>query len=132
MIVVHVPHSTTLIPDDVRQQIVLDDEQLANELLCMTDRYVDELFALPASEARAIAYPVSRLVCDPERFESDAEEPMAQRGMGVIYTATHTLSSCARRSRRPNAMTCSSATTVRTTGGSPKRSPRCCAPKVGA
>ena len=91
MIVVHVPHSATLIPSDVRQQIALDDEQLTGELLCMTDWYVDELFSLPASEALAVVYPVSRLVCDPERFENDAEEPMARRGMGAIYTATHTL-----------------------------------------
>jgi N-formylglutamate deformylase len=91
MIVVHVPHSATLIPGEVRQQIVLDDEQLADELLCMTDWYVDELFALPIGEALACVYPVSRLVCDPERFENDDLEPMAQRGMGVIYTATHTL-----------------------------------------
>lgn len=91
MIVVHVPHSATLIPGGVRAQFVLDDEELADELLCMTDWYVDELFALPVSEARAVVYPVSRLVCDPERFESDSEEPMAQRGMGVIYTATHDL-----------------------------------------
>lgn len=91
MIVLHVPHSATRIPSDVRQQIVLDDEQLADELLCMTDWYVDELFSLPPSEALAVVYPVSRLVCDPERFECDALEPMARRGMGVIYTATHDL-----------------------------------------
>lgn len=55
----------------------------------MTDSYVDELFALPADEAVPITYPVSRLVCDPERFEDDAREPISRFGMGVIYTATH-------------------------------------------
>lgn len=35
-----------------------------------------------------IVFPVSRLVVDVERFEDDADEPMAERGMGVIYTAT--------------------------------------------
>jgi N-formylglutamate deformylase len=63
----------------------------ADELLHMTDWCVDELFALPAAKAVTVAYPVSRLVCDPERFENDEKEPMAARGMGVIYTATHEL-----------------------------------------
>ena len=36
-------------------------------------------------------YEVSRLVCDPERFPDDANEPMAPVGMGVVYTATHDL-----------------------------------------
>jgi N-formylglutamate deformylase len=31
---------------------------------------------------------VSRLVVDPERFTDDAREPMARKGMGVIYTRT--------------------------------------------
>jgi N-formylglutamate deformylase len=91
MIVIHVPHSSTVIPADVREQFVLSDAELGDELLHMTDWYVDELFALPAAEAVTVAYPVSRLVCDPERFENDEKEPMAARGMGVIYTATHEL-----------------------------------------
>jgi N-formylglutamate amidohydrolase len=64
----------------------LSDDLLQRELLVMTDWYTDELFALPASEAVAIRYPVSRLVLDPERFIDDQREVMASRGMGVIYT----------------------------------------------
>jgi N-formylglutamate amidohydrolase len=54
----------------------------------MTDWFTDELFSLPAHEASTIRFPVSRLVVDPERFVDDAQEPMAVRGMGVIYTKT--------------------------------------------
>jgi N-formylglutamate deformylase len=90
-LVIHVPHSSTVIPTEVRRRLVLSDDELARELLLMTDSYTDELFALPAGEALTVTYPVSRLVCDPERFEDDEMEVMAARGMGVIYTATHDL-----------------------------------------
>ena len=86
VLILHVPHASTAVPPDVRRRLLLDDAQLAEELRLMTDSYVDEPFALPADSAVTITYPVSRLVCDPERFEDDAREPMSRIGMGVIYT----------------------------------------------
>lgn len=88
-VLVHVPHSSTVIPSDVRGCFGLGDDDLQSELLAMTDHYVDELF----SEARAlgatmIVNRVSRLVCDPERFPNDKDEPMAAKGMGAVYTRT--------------------------------------------
>lgn len=84
--VLHIPHSADVIPDDVRRSFVVSERQLAHERLVSTDWYTDELFALPASEAASIRFPVSRLVLDPERFVDDAQEPMARMGRGVIYT----------------------------------------------
>jgi N-formylglutamate amidohydrolase/ADP-ribose pyrophosphatase YjhB (NUDIX family) len=52
----------------------------------MTDWFTEELFDLP--EATRIVFPMSRLVVDPERFLDDAQEVMAEMGMGVIYTHT--------------------------------------------
>jgi N-formylglutamate deformylase len=52
----------------------------------MTDAYTDELFPLTPVEAARVIFPVSRLVCDVERFPSDDDKPMAARGMGAIYT----------------------------------------------
>jgi N-formylglutamate deformylase len=86
--VIHIPHASTRIPSDLRPPIVLDEAALAHELLVMTDRYTDELFEVSGALARTIAFPVSRLVVDPERFPDDADEPMAQKGMGVIYERT--------------------------------------------
>lgn len=86
--VVHVPHAATEIPADVRKTLCLSDPALRHEVLRMTDWYTDELFALPNDLATSVRFPVSRLVLDPERFEDDAAEPMAQLGMGVIYERT--------------------------------------------
>ena len=64
-------------------------QMLHNELLPMTDWYTDELFingiGIP------IVAPISRLICDTERFRNDADEPMSKIGMGVCYSTTHDL-----------------------------------------
>ena len=79
--ILHMPHSAVGIPADVRATLRLSNEELDRELLLMTDWYTDELFALPASEAVTVRFPLSRLVLDPERFLDDPKEPMAARGM---------------------------------------------------
>ena len=84
--VIHLPHASTVIPDDVRDQFSLTDAELSDEVRIMTDHLTDELFSAPG--AAAIRFPVSRLVLDPERFESDDQEIMAGLGMGVVYTRT--------------------------------------------
>jgi N-formylglutamate deformylase len=86
--VLHVPHSSPFIPAEVRPAILLSDEDLATELLRMTDAYTDELFRLDPRLARTVTFPISRLVVDPERFPDDTVESMASRGMGAIYTRT--------------------------------------------
>ncbi len=52
--------------------------------------HTDELYVLPGA-ARAV-FPVSRFLVDAERFEDDALEPMAARGMGALYTVGTDLS----------------------------------------
>jgi N-formylglutamate amidohydrolase len=54
----------------------------------MTDAFTDDLFAPTPFEAARVVFPVSRLVCDVERFPDDANEPMALRGMGAVYVKT--------------------------------------------
>ena len=76
------------VPVEERQAIRLDNDALNSELLRMTDAYTDELFPLTPVEAGRVIFPVSRLVCDVERFPLDEDEAMADRGMGVIYTRT--------------------------------------------
>jgi len=85
-VVLHIPHSSKLIPGDLRRQILLSDDELELEICRMTDAYTDELFESESSFS--VTFPVSRLVVDPERFLDDASEPMAARGMGVVYSRT--------------------------------------------
>jgi N-formylglutamate amidohydrolase len=93
--IVHIPHASVLIPEEVREQFVLSDEALRLELLRMTDWYTDEIFGqLPGCVD--VAFPVSRLVVDPERFENDQDEAMSEIGMGVIYQNTSELTSLRR------------------------------------
>jgi N-formylglutamate deformylase len=86
--VVHIPHASLVVPSDVAVGLLLTPAELHHELLVMTDRYTDELFALPSSLATTVTFPVSRLVVDPERFTDDDFEPMARKGMGVVYERT--------------------------------------------
>ena len=87
-VVWHLPHDAMDIPAEVREQFVLSDSELADELLCMTDHATARLFGLDVRDPAVVRAPVSRLVVDVERFPDDADEPMAARGMGVIYRST--------------------------------------------
>ena len=90
--ILHIPHSSTYIPEDCRDLFYLDDRHLRKELLVMPDRYTDELFNIPGiPEANKIVFPYSRLICDVERFRDDRLECMAARGMGVCYRVTSSL-----------------------------------------
>ena len=85
-LVLHIPHSSATIPEEHRALILLDDEALARELHCLTDWFTDDLFDVPWCEK--VLFPTSRLLLDPERFTDDANEVMASRGAGVVYTHT--------------------------------------------
>jgi N-formylglutamate amidohydrolase len=85
----HIPHAASCIPVGLRYSFVLNDENLAKELVRMTDAYTDELFAgIGDVGGVMIINRLSRLVMDPERFADDSEEIMSQKGMGAVYTKT--------------------------------------------
>jgi N-formylglutamate deformylase len=85
-VILHIPHSSRIVPDDLRDQFVFSDGELSAELDLMTDAFTDELYSLPG--ATVLTFPLSRLVVDVERFREDADEPMSEAGMGMIYTRT--------------------------------------------
>ena len=90
-VILHVPHSSRVIPDEIRSQLLLADRELEIELDEMTDSKTDQL-ALDA-RIRTDIKPwifrntLSRLVIDPERFP-DEREAMNAIGMGAVYQRT--------------------------------------------
>ena len=90
-VILHVPHSSRLIPAKVRAGIVLSEQLLQEELDEVTDTHTD-LLALQTLEKLDLLTPTpwlfvnrrSRLVIDPERFP-DEREVMNKVGMGAVY-----------------------------------------------
>jgi N-formylglutamate amidohydrolase len=80
-IILHIPHSSTNIP--TTEGFLVDSNSLESEILKLTDWYTDDLFY--TAEQEMVVAEFSRIFCDPERFTDDAQEVMAQYGMGVLY-----------------------------------------------
>ena len=87
--ILHIPHSSKVIPKGFLKYFLLSRAELTRELLNMTDHFTDELFQIPSGEGEVLVFPVSRLLVDPERFVDDSDEPMSKKGMGCIYEKTH-------------------------------------------
>lgn len=84
-VVFHVPHDSIEIPQWVVEHYVVSDDELAEELIKMTDHFTLDLFVPIGLVSQSVRASVSRLVVDVERFEDDSQEAMAQIGMGCVY-----------------------------------------------
>jgi N-formylglutamate amidohydrolase len=80
-LILHIPHSATNIP--FLDGYVAEEPKIQKEIIKLTDWYTDELF-FSETDTMVIA-PFSRLFCDVERFENDADEVMSKVGMGAVY-----------------------------------------------
>ena len=88
-LILHIPHASTYIPEDCFPKDSKEYQILSQDHPYMVDWYVDQLF--DCGLGTAIIAPVSRMVCDTERFLDDSQEPMSRIGMGVCYQTTHDL-----------------------------------------
>lgn len=79
--ILHIPHSSTIIP--FKDGYKVNDDILSKEILKLTDWYTDDLFL--SGEDITVRADFSRIFCDVERFTDDTLEPMAEKGMGVLY-----------------------------------------------
>lgn len=82
--ILHIPHDSTVIPSEYRADFCISDDELNREVIAMTDSHTADLYNAP--NTTQVIFPVSRLLVDAERFPDDADEPMAERGMGMLYT----------------------------------------------
>jgi N-formylglutamate deformylase len=90
-VILHVPHSSRVVPDEIRRALLVTDAQLAHELDEITDAHTDTIAARAADVADSrpwtLRNDLSRLVVDPERFPDEREE-LAAVGRGAVYTRT--------------------------------------------
>ncbi len=84
--IIHIPHSSAHFP--FFDGYVVDPPILESELLKLTDWHTEDLFNVPHMEHLIVRADFSRIFCDVERFEDDAQEFMAKFGMGVLYEKT--------------------------------------------
>ena len=80
-LILHVPHASASLPN--QEGFIHNDEKIQQEITKLTDWYTDDLFYSETDEM--IVAPFSRIFCDVERFENDADEIMSKVGMGVFY-----------------------------------------------
>lgn len=80
-LVLHIPHSSAVIPDF--EGYVSTEDEIQQEIIKLTDWYTDDLF--DSEEDDKIIAPFSRIFCDVERFADDNLEVMSKFGMGVLY-----------------------------------------------
>lgn len=85
-ILFHIPHSSTLIPDEYKYQFALTDQELKDESFLMCDHDTDKM----VDTKDVLIFDYSRLFCDVERYDSE-QEIMNEIGMGVLYQKTHDL-----------------------------------------
>ena len=88
-LILNIPHSSTWIPEDCFPKSSEEYRNLSEDHINMVDWYTDELFdngiGIP------VIAPVSRMVCDTERFRDNSMESMSRIGMGVCYETTSDL-----------------------------------------
>lgn len=88
-LVVHVPHASTVIPDDVWPEFLVSRDLVESEAVASADLFTDQMAREAWPEATIIAALASRIVVDVERYVDDGLEEMALVGRGVIYTHDH-------------------------------------------
>lgn len=81
--IIHIPHSSTYLPKDFYNRLLVDKEYIDKENIFISDFYVD--YFVPEKFNNIVKFEYSRLMCDVERYKIDRLEEMSKYGMGVVY-----------------------------------------------
>lgn len=83
-IIFHIPHSSLNVPNYFLEKLTIPLNKFNELNQIITDLKVDKLVEnIRVSKA---IFKYSRMFCDVERFEDENLEPMAKKGMGIVYT----------------------------------------------
>ena len=88
-LLIHVPHASTFIPDDVWPEFLVPKAQVEAEALESADLYTDEKARQAWPQAKIVQAQVSLIVVDVERYYDDTREEMAAVGRGALYSHRH-------------------------------------------
>jgi N-formylglutamate amidohydrolase len=88
-LVVHVPHASTAIPDDVWPEFLVPQLAVKAEAGASADLYNDEMARQAWPDVKIVQAQVSRIVVDVERYDDDTKEEMAAVGRGALNTHDH-------------------------------------------
>ena len=77
--VLHIPHSSTIIPK--YEEYMSKDEKVIEAIEELTDHSTEDLFSFEFCDS--IIYPFSRVFCDVEKLI--VNEPMEKLGKGILY-----------------------------------------------
>ena len=98
---VHLPHCGTQIPDEYRDDYLLSQEELDNNVVQYADLYTDELYQPLLDTFGGVVNNYSRLFFDPERFFDDELEGMTRHGLGCFMRGLFlTIFLCVKRRTR--------------------------------
>jgi N-formylglutamate amidohydrolase len=84
-IVCNIPHDSTIIPKQFKEDFSIDNNELKAEAFELADLHTKDLFEPLLKKYNGIVSKISRLVVDIERFDNDNLETMSSVGMGVLY-----------------------------------------------
>ena len=88
-LLVHVPHASTHIPENLRNDFIIGNDFIDKESKISADLYTEQLARQAWPMATIIEAKISRIVLDVERYEDDSKEIMSMFGRGIIYTRSH-------------------------------------------